>query len=294
MKQKTDFFPEESAPLLDFLLAHIAHQSRNSVKHLLSRGQVLVDGRPQTRFDFPLSPGQRVTVLPQAKGACLPFPVLYEDDGLIAVDKPARLLAVSTDTEKRRTAYRMVSDYLKARDPAAKVFVVHRLDRETSGVLLFAKDPVLRDKLQADWSALVKKRAYRAVAEGGHLPDSGVCRSELRENSAHRVYSAKGGGKEAVTRYTVLARRGNYALLDVELDTGRKNQIRAHLSELGSPVAGDKKYGASSDPLGRLALHARELTLTHPVTGKVLSFTSPAPPAFDRMFPRRNQRREEK
>lgn len=287
MTKKEISYPVEApGPLLDFLLARVSGQSRNSVKHLLSRGQVLVDNRPRTRFDCALTPGQTVTVLPQARGASLPFPILYEDAGLIAVQKPAGLLSVATETEKRRTAYRMVTDYLRARDPHARIFIVHRLDRDTSGVLLFAKDEALKHQLQDRWNTLVKKRGYWAAVEGTGLPDSGTCRTQLQENRVHRVYSARGDeGKEAVTRYRVLARRNDYALADVELETGRKNQIRAHLSELGHPVAGDKKYGASTDPMGRLALHAYVLALTDPRSGALLTLSSPPPEWFRRMFP---------
>ncbi len=288
MKQETSFPVESAASLLDFLLLHVSGQSRNSVKHLLSRGQVLVDNIPQRQFDLPLAPGQMVTVLPQAKGAVLPFPVLYEDEGLLVIHKPAGLLSVSTETQKSRTAYRMTADYLRARDPHNRLFVVHRLDRDTSGVLLFTKDPALKEALQEDWNNLVKKRGYWAIVEGEDLPDSGVCRSLLTENKIHKVYSAKGSeGKEAVTRYTVLAHRKGYSLLDVELDTGRKNQIRTHLAELGHPVIGDKKYEAHSSPIGRLGLHAYELSLTDPRSGKLLSFTAPPPEGFRRMFFRR-------
>jgi len=287
MKKETSFPVESPAPLLDFLLSHVAGQSRNSVKHLLSRGQVLVDNVPQKQFDLPLTPGQTVTVLPQARGAALPFPVLYEDEGLLVVHKPAGLLSVATDAQKNRTAYRLAADYLRARDPRARLFVVHRLDRDTSGVLLFAKSEELKNALQEDWNGLVKRRGYLAAVEGEDLPSSGVCRSLLTENRVHRVYSTKGDqGKEAVTWFIVLDRRRGYALLSVDLDTGRKNQIRAHLSELGYPVVGDDKYGARSDPMGRLGLHARELTLTDPRTGKLLTFTAPPPEGFRRMFPR--------
>jgi len=283
MKKESVYPVETPAPLLEFLLAHVAGQSRNSVKHLLSRGQVLVDNVPQRQFDLPLTPGQSVTVLPQGAVAA-PFPILYEDDGLLVIDKPAGLLSVATESQRTRTAWALAAEYLKGRDPGSRLYTVHRLDRDTSGVLLFAKDRALRDALQEDWNALVKRRGYLAVVEGESLPDSGVCRSQLTENAVHRVYSTK-DGKEAVTRYKVLSRRRGYSLLDVELDTGRKNQIRAHLSELGAPVAGDRKYGARTDPMGRLALHANELILTDPRSHKLLTFTAPAPQWFSRMFP---------
>lgn len=287
MKKETAYTVEAPAPLLDFLLAHVQGQSRNSVKHLLSRGQVLVDGVPQTRFDLALALGQRVALTAPSKGPALPFPVLYEDEGLIVIHKPAGLLSVGTETEKKRTAYRILSDHLRSRDSRSRLFVVHRLDRDTSGVLLFAKDPALKEALQADWNGLVKRRGYLAIVEGADLPDTGECHSKLTENKVHRVHSTKGEGKEAVTLYRVAERRGDYALLEVDIQTGRKNQIRSHLSELGHPVAGDEKYGAQSDPLGRLALHAQVLSLTDPRSGKLLTFTAPVPREFGKMFPRR-------
>lgn len=286
MKKDAQYSVDAPTTLLEFLLAHVRGQSRNSVKHLLSRGQVLVDGVPQTRFDLPLFPGQQVALTAPSRGPALPFPVLYEDEGLLAIDKPAGLLSVGTEREKHRTAYRILSDHLRSRDSRSRLFVVHRLDRDTSGVLLFAKDPALKEALQADWNGLVKRRGYLAIAEGADLPDSGECRSKLTENKVHRVHSTSGEGKQAVTLYRVLARRGDYALLEVDIQTGRKNQIRSHLSELGHPVAGDEKYGAQTDPLGRLALHAQVLSLTDPRSGILLTFTSPVPREFGRMFPR--------
>lgn len=289
MREKVIYPVTEAAPLLEFLLAHVTGQSRNSVKHLLSRNQILVEGKVQKQFDLPLTPGQSVTVLPYPAGPELPFPVLYEDDGLIVINKPAGLLSVGNEKEKERTAYRKVRDHLKAQDPKAKLFVVHRLDRDTSGVLLFAKDPVLKDQLQENWNATVKARKYLAIVEGKDIDDSGVCRSKLTENRVHRVYATKHtSGKEAITRYTTLARKDDFALLDVSLETGRKNQIRSQLSELGHPVAGDEKYGAETDPLGRLALHACELSLTDPRTQKVITFTAPVPVSFTKLFPRKS------
>ncbi len=287
LKKESVYSVEVPTSLLDFLLSHVSGQSRNSVKHLLSRGQVLVNGAPRRQFDHPLIPGDRVTVLPPSAGPALPFPVLYEDEGLIVIDKPAGLLSVATETEKYRTAYRILSDYLRGRDPRSRLFIVHRLDRDTSGVLLFAKDEELRLRLQEGWNGLVRKRGYWAVVEGTDLPDGGECRSLLTENKFHKVRSTKKEeGKEAVTCYKVLARRNDRALLDVDIRTGRKNQIRVHLSELGHPVLGDEKYGAESDPLGRLALHAYVLSLTDPRSGKVLTFRSPAPADFRRLFPK--------
>lgn len=287
MKKKQVYQVKEATTLLAFLLQQVKGQSRNSVKHLLSRGQVLVDDTGQRRFDFPLAPGQLVFILPQSGGGALPFPLLYEDDRLIVVDKPAGLLSMGTERERDRTAYRLVTEYLRARDGLPRIFILHRLDRDTSGVLAFCKEEVFRDALQERWNDLVTKREYYAVVEGAEIPEEGLCRSALRETREHKVYSSHDRvGKEAITRYRVLARSHGYSLLSVEIETGRKNQIRVHLSELGHPVAGDKKYGAKTDPLGRLALHAYRLHFNAPNGEKGYSFAAPIPEEFRRMFPK--------
>ena len=280
---------EEETTLLPFLLLRVRDKSRNTVKGLLSRRQVLVDGEVVTRFDAPLAPGQRVELLPKdsAGAAELPFPILYEDTGLIAVDKPAGLLSMGNERERRRTAYRAVSDYVKAREPGRRIFIVHRLDRDTSGVLVFAKDEKLKRALQDNWENVVKKRGYLAAVEGTLPRWEGMVRSYLHETATHLVYSGPRGrqAKEAVTRYRMVAENRGYTLAAVEIDTGRKNQIRVHMQDLGCPIAGDRQYGAQTDPMGRLALHADVLVLTDPRTRKVLTLRAPLPITFRRLFP---------
>lgn len=273
----------EEGTLLPFLQKSLSNKSRNTVKGLLARGQVEVDGRRITRHDHPLHPGQTVTLLPEeAVKAALPFPVLHEDSRLLVVDKPAGLLSMSNEREKERTAYRAAMSYVRTREPEKRIFIVHRLDRDTSGVLLFAKDEAMKRALQDHWSDLVHRRGYLALVEGRPPKEADVIRTFLRENSAHKVYSAPQGGKEAVTHYRVLSSNGRYSLLEVDLDTGRKNQIRAHLSELGCPVAGDAAYGAAGDPLGRLGLHAHILALKDPFTGEMRTFRAPPPKGFEK------------
>ena len=278
MKQHT--WPVEQADtLLPFLLSHASGYSRNNLKSLLSGRQVLVDGVPVTRYDHALSPGQTVSLAQRRPGPSLPFPILYEDEALLAVDKPAGLLSVSNEREQLRTAYRMVTAYVRSGDPAGRVFIVHRLDRDTSGVLLFAKNESAKRALQDQWDALVRLRGYQAVVEGVPPQPQGTLHSFLRETSTHLVYEAP-SGKEAVTRYRVLRTGRQYSLLDVALDTGRKNQIRVQLSGLGCPVAGDRQYGARTSPLGRLCLHAHVLSLDNPLTGRRLTLEAPAPRSF--------------
>ena len=280
MKQERILTVETETTLLPFLLEHVKGISRNSVKNLLTRRQVLVDGQSVTRHDHPLTPGTRVEILaPGAKAP--PFPILYEDDELLVIDKPAGLLSVATEKEKLKTAYRMASDYLKGR--GQKVFIVHRLDKDTSGVLIFAKSEKVKRAWQDNWDALVRQRGYLALVEGAPAQDEGTICSYLKETQTHLVYSVDrpgGSAKEAITHYRLLARKGALSLLEVELATGRKNQIRVHMKELGCPVTGDKKYGAALNDLGRLGLHAHIVRAENPFTGKEMVFTAPAPKGF--------------
>lgn len=274
--------------LLPFLLSHVKGKSRNNVKSLLSRRLVAVDGVPLSRFDTPLLPGQRVAILPASapRADALPFPLLCEDEHLIVVNKPAKLLSVANDKEKTRTAYHMVTDYVKARRVDDRIFVIHRLDRDTSGVLMFARDAETKELFQARWNELVTRRGYLAVVEGVPKPDRDTIRSYLVETDTHLSFSgAPGkGAKEAVTSYQVVKAGNGYALLDISIETGRKNQIRVHMKEKGCPVAGDKQYGARTNPIRRLCLHANELSFTHPATGESVTFKAKMPRDFNRVF----------
>lgn len=273
---------EAPGPLLPFLLETVKGKSRNNIKSLLTREQVQVNGRTITRHDHPLYPGQTVTILPEPLPKA-PFPILFEDEQLLVIDKPAGLLSMASDKEKVRTAYRQVTEYVRATNPRARVFIVHRLDRDTSGVLLFAKDETTKRAFQDNWEKIVRRRGYTAVVEGAPPKEADTIRTLLRENNVHKVYSVPYGGKEAITHYKTLQQGKEYALLEVDIDTGRKNQIRVHLSEMGCPVAGDRTYGAATDPLRRLCLHAHELRLQHPITGQELFFRAPLPRGFTKL-----------
>lgn len=279
---------DEPDTLLPFLLSHVKGKSRNNVKSLLSRRLVAVDGVPLSRFDTPLLPGQQVTILSSSapKADALPFPLLYEDEHLIVVNKPAKLLSVANNKEKVRTAYHMVTDYVKARRVEDRIFVLHRLDRDTSGVLMFARDAETKELFQSHWNEMVTHRGYLAVVEGVPKPAQNTIRSYLVETDTHMSFSgAPGkGAKEAITSYEVVKAGNGYALLDISIETGRKNQIRVHMKEKGCPVAGDKQYGARTNPIGRLCLHANELSFTHPVTGEQVTFKAKMPRDFNRVF----------
>lgn len=274
--------------LLPFLLASVKGKSRNNIKSLLSRRLVAVDGVPVSRFDAPLTPGQQVTILPSSapRADALPFPLLYEDRHLIVVNKPAKLLSVANDREKVRTAYHIVTDYVKARRVDDRIFVLHRLDRDTSGVLMFARDPETKELFQSRWNEIITRRGYLAVVEGTPRPDRDTIRSYLVETDTHLSFSGQPGkgAKEAVTSYQVVKSGGGYSLLDISIETGRKNQIRVHMKEMGHPVAGDKQYGARTNPIGRLCLHANELSFLHPGTGEHVTFKARMPRDFNRVF----------
>jgi 23S rRNA pseudouridine1911/1915/1917 synthase len=276
--------------LLDFLLTAMKGKSRNSVKTILASKAVLVNGRAVTQFDYQLKAGQTVRVIPQTqllqKEQKL-LKIIYEDDELIAINKPAGLLSIATDKEKEHTAYHLLTDYVRIANPKARIFAVHRLDRETSGVLLAAKDERLKHALQDSWDELVAYRGYTAVVEGSLTEKSGRIRSWLKETKTHLMYSSgrSGDGQEAITNYEVLNESDQYSLLDIRLETGRKNQIRVHMKELGHSVVGDKKYGAATDPLKRLALHAYKLEITHPFSGGLLRFETEIPQKFLSLFP---------
>ncbi len=267
-----------TAPHDEALLACVREQLAGTpagkCKSWLEHRLISVDGVVTSRFDYPVSAGQCVCIRLAAHGTgdC-PLEILYEDRLLLAVNKPEGLLSVATDTERERTAYRMIHD-----SGTEEIFVVHRLDRDTSGVLLFARSAAVRDALQASWDERIG-REYTALCEGVFAQKSGRVETLLSETANHVMYSAK-NGLRAVTNYTVTSENDSFSLLRVTLETGRKNQIRAHMLELGHPVVGDKKYGARTNPLGRLGLHARVLTLPHPVTGAPLRIEAPLPRLF--------------
>lgn len=286
--RETSYTVAEHTALLPFLLVSIKGKSRNNVKSLLAHKLVTVDGRPTSQFDTPLSPGQVVTILsvPAPRQDALPFPLLYEDEHLIVVNKPAKLLSVANEKEKNRTAYHIVTDYVKTQHIDNRIFVIHRLDRDTSGVLMFAKDAQTKELFQSRWNQIVTRRGYQAVVEGIPRRACDTIRSHLVETRTHLVFSGDPGSntQEAITNYKMVKAGNGYALLDISIDTGRKNQIRVHMAEMGNPIAGDKQYGAGTNPIGRLCLHANELSFLHPVTGKPTTFLAKTPRDFNRVF----------
>ena len=293
MKEKRNltFTVKEENELMKFLIENMPKKNRNNIKSLLKNKQVLVDGAAISQFNHPLVPGQEIMITESRlsdkdmKG----IKVVYEDEYLIAVEKASGILSIATNKEREKTAYNMVKNYVKSRNPLEKLFIVHRLDRETSGVMIFAKTEEIQQILQTNWQDIVLERAYVAVVEGKVEKNSDTIVSYLKENSAFVTFSSEKeieGSKKAITHYTVLKRSKGFSLVEAKIETGRKNQIRVHMQSLGHSVVGDKKYGATTNPLGRLGLHAKSIIFKHPKTGKVLSFQTGIPVKFSGMFKR--------
>lgn len=283
-----EFKVKEECELLVFLREKYPNLSRNAVKSLLSGHFVGVNGAPVSQYNILLSKDDVVIVSKTriSKKNRHDLPIIFENDELIVIDKPSGLLSIPSDTEKGRTAYRMVNDYVQQKDKHNRVYVVHRLDEDTSGVLMFAKNPKIKDILQQKWNEIVLERGYYAVVEGKMEKPSDKYVDYLKENSLNLMYVSddKVHGKKCVTQYNVLKSNKNYSLLDVKIDTGRKNQIRVQLGHRGHHVIGDDKYGEPADPIKRLGLHAYKLKFVHPITKKIYEFESKIPNEFIKLF----------
>jgi 23S rRNA pseudouridine1911/1915/1917 synthase len=281
------------APLLTYLIGPLGLK-RKTAKNLLKYGAVAVNGTPVQQFDHPLAVGDVVFVSgvsTAAAAARLEYAqvgMIHEDDELLVVEKPPGLLTVATEKDKTDTLFVRMNNYLRGVKPfdPDRVFVVHRLDRETSGLVLFAKTVAAQRKLQEGWPTVEK--IYLAIVIGRPELEQGTVASYLTETTALQVFSndhQTPGGRWAVTHYRLLQSRGNFSLLEVRLETGRKHQIRVHLAGLHCIIAGDRRYGAKLDPCRRLALHANVLAFDHPTTGERLRFTSKLPAALQKLFP---------
>lgn len=278
------------APLLSFLLENYPSLSRNNIKHLLSNQQVLVNGASIRQFDFELAKNDIVSISPykvKKDGKRISkLKILYEDDELIAINKPHGLLSIATDKEKEVTAYKIMMDYVREENPKNRVFVLHRLDKETSGVLVFTKNEQIRDQLQERWNDIVKTREYIAICEGFFTKKEGTRISYLLPTKTNLMFSSHkvNDGQKAITHYQVIAENEQYSLLKVKIDTGRKNQIRVHMSDLGHKVIGDDKYGSKTNPIGRMGLHARVLEFDNPINHKHFKFIADTPKEFLNLF----------
>lgn len=276
---------KEPSTLFPFLLLQLQDQSKSSVKKIFTNKQISVNGRPTSQFDDPLQPGDIVEINYGKRLIDFRHPMLkivWEDDHLIVIDKKHGLLSMATDKIKERTAYHLLSNYVKKCDPTNRIFILHRLDRDTSGLMMFAKDRLTQNTMQEHWNDVITQRTYVAVVEGRPEKESDLLLSYLAQNAGLKVYvTADGSGQEAITRYKVLKSNSRYSLLELNLETGRKNQIRAQLESIGHPIVGDPKYCARTNPTGRLMLHAQKLCFIHPVTRREMSFETPIPTLFN-------------
>ena len=263
--------------LLERLRELFPQASGRSLKQWLEHGRVEVGGRVVRDGRAPVGETARITL---GRHGAVPFPpvlrLVYEDDDLLVIDKPPGLLTIATPRERERTAYRLLWDYLHAHQPPRRPFIVHRLDRETSGLLVFAKSPRAKRHLQAQFEARDVERIYVAVVEGRVRDEQGTLESRLVQDRGLRVRSGP-RGKPAVTRYRVRKRRPDRTVLELSLGTGRRHQIRVQLADLGHPIIGDPAHGARSGRHGRLCLHASRLGFVHPRSGERLHFESAAP-----------------
>lgn len=296
-KRIKTFSVYKECELLPFLELKMPGLNRSQIRHIIANQQVSVGGVPVTLFAYKLYPEDEVIVSYDriARHSRHDLPLLYEDEDIICIDKPSGLLSTATEREKGRTAFRLVSDYLTTKDHNARIFVVHRLDEDTSGVLIFAKKYEVREALQNNWQKIVHKRGYYAIVEGEDAPDSLHLENYLAQDNFQLMYVTKNKakGKLAITDFTKIASKNGYSLLDVNISSGRKNQIRVQLGNIGHYVVGDDKYGEPSDPLHRLGLHAYELAFVNPLNGKEYDIKTPMPESFKRLFWKSDKEKKE-
>ena len=286
---KYNEFPvREPATLLDFLMKEITGISRNKAKDILQGHGITVDRQLVTRYDFPLEPGMIVRVSKHRRKTELDsrwLRIVYEDKDIIVIEKQPGILSAAS-TGGQFCVKTILDEYFVRRHFKCHAHVVHRLDRETSGLMVYAKTIEAAMCLENDWKGRVFDRRYIAVVGGELKQEGGTVESWLKDNKACVTFSSPtdNGGKLAITHFRVLERSEKYSLVELRLETGRKNQIRVHMADLGHPVCGDEKYGSTQNPLHRLCLHAYRLFLFHPVTGQRMEFETPYPTDFTNLF----------
>lgn len=268
--------------VLDYLLENYKDQSKSKIRQLFKNKCVVLNGKVTSQYDDVVKPGDVITFRSFYKAdSKSKLSIVYEDNDFVVIDKPNGLLSVSAKGEKSKTAYNLVSEYVKLKNKRAKIFVLHRLDKDTSGVLVFAKNEKIKNRMQADWNKIVTKRGYVAICEGKMKKGKAKIQSYLKENAEYMVYSSHDrSGELAITNYNVKKSMAKYSYVELFLETGKKNQIRVHMSELGHPITGDKKYYAKSNLIKRLALHAHVFEFRHPDTLKLYTFTADIPKSF--------------
>lgn len=274
----------KNSELLDYLYEHL-DMPKKRVKQYLVHGSVYVDEDRVTQYNYPLVAGMKIMIDTNSKNVKkMPFEILFEDDHLIVVNKPSGLLTIATEKEKERTLYHIVRDYVVSKNPRGRIFIVHRLDKDTSGIVLFAKDERTKNQLQENWNEYVSLREYTAVVSGHPKEKSGQIVQYLKETKTNLVYvSRQEDGKKAITNYSVVKSSKHYSMLKVTIETGRKNQIRVAFASKKISIVGDKKYG-NKDGANRLFLHANRLKLYYPVIKKDILFETAIPNEFKKLL----------
>lgn len=276
---------EKEGELLDYLYNNI-DMPKKRIKQYLTHGSIFVNNNRTTKYNYKLVPGMSIVIDTDNKNKKeLPFNILFEDDHIIVVNKPSGLLTIATAKEKDKTLYHIVREYLVSKNRNARVFIVHRLDKDTSGIVVLAKDEKTKNKLQENWNEYVSLREYIAVVYGKMPKEEDKIVQYLKETKTNLVYVSRNeDGKEAITNYKVLKESDDYSELSINIETGRKNQIRVALASLKHPIVGDKKYGDPKDKESRLYLHANRLKMYYPELKKDILFETPIPNEFKRII----------
>ena len=271
--------------LLDYLYKNL-DMPKKRIKQYLTHGSIYVNNNKVTQYNYKLIPGMGIVIDTDNKNKKeLPFDILFEDDHIIVVNKPSGLLTIATSKEKEKTLYHITREYLVNKNKNAKVFIVHRLDKDTSGIAVLAKDEKTKNKLQENWNNYVSLREYIAVVHGNITKKEGQIVQRLKETKTNLVYVSKDKeGKEAITNYQVIKENNNYSMVKVTIETGRKNQIRVAFASMNNPIVGDKKYGLTKDHENRLYLHANRLKLYYPEIKKDILFETTTPNEFKKIM----------
>ena len=274
----------KNSELLEYLYENL-DMPKKRFKQYLVHCSVYVGEERVTQYNYPLIAGMKITIDTNSKNIKkIPFEVLFEDDHLIVVNKPSGLLTIATEKEKERTLYHIVRDYVISKNPKGRIFIVHRLDKDTSGIVLFAKDEKTKNQLQENWNEYVSLREYTAIVSGHPKEESGQIVQYLKETKTNLVYvSRHEDGKKAITNYSVLKSSNNFSMLKVTIETGRKNQIRVAFSSKKMPIVGDKKYG-DKNKVNRLFLHANRLKIYYPAIKKDILFETSIPNEFKKFM----------
>ena len=274
----------KNSELLEFLYERL-DMPKKRVKQYLVHGAVYVNEERVTQYNYPLVAGQKITIDTNSKHLKnFPFSIIFEDDHLLVVNKPSGLLTIATEKERERTLYHIVRDYVLSKNPHGRIFIVHRLDKDTSGIVLFAKDEKTKNQLQENWNEYVSLREYTAIVSGHPKEESGQIVQYLKETKTNLIYvSRHEDGKKAITNYSVLKSNEKYSMLKVTIETGRRNQIRVAFASKKMPIVGDKKYG-DKNKVSRMYLHANRLKLYYPIIKKEILFETPIPNEFKKLM----------